>query len=403
MRVLAYVISPVHVIGAVAAARSIHPTAPVRITIAVYWPGVPAEQVEEIAAIVRQMANPLSDVDACMVVTGERADSFERQAEVDPGAARRGLFGDTDFAEIYYAHDVVGRFYQALAMAFPHARRICYGDGLGNVYQRDYHLGLLRDPTDGSEKGEREPRRGWWRNCLASLRRCVRSAEPVRAIPSQFQPDAAALILPVDQSGGFLRDVQLTVVPRATALQLFEHGAAGCTDFIAHIDDLLARHAGRTKYLLLTENNAEGHFLAFDKDVEMYCAVVRDFCAPDSVIILKAHPGESLPRNEAIRASLGGDFEVVEIDPRFKRYPVELAVSLVRECKVICMSYPRLSLKYLYGIDVIQPMDDAFIERWFAPQFWRSYKNAVTLYEKPLERLAGWDGRGVLWAGAPSP
>jgi hypothetical protein len=183
-------------------------------------------------------------------------------------------------------------------------------------------------------------------------------------------------------------------------VQLFERGASGCADFTQYIDSLLARCGTRQKYLLLTENNAEGSFLTFENDVEMYCAVVRESCAPNSVIILKAHPGESLPRNDAIRAGLGGDFEVLEVDPRFKRYPIELAVRLVRECTVICMSYPRLSLKYLYGVDVIQPMDDAFIERWFPRQFWRSYKNAVMLYERPFERLSSWDGRSVLWSGA---
>ncbi len=94
---------------------------------------------------------------------------------------------------------------------------------------------------------------------------------------------------------------------------------------------------------------------------------------------------------------------MVEIDPRFKRYPIELAVRLVRECTVICMSYPRLSLKYLYDIDVIQPMDEAFIERWFPPRFWHSSKNSVALYEKPLERLSVWDGHNVLWSGTSSP
>ncbi len=210
------------------------------------------------------------------------------ELEADADAARRECFGDADFEEIYYAHDVVGRFYQALATAFPRARRICYGDGLGIVYQRDYHLSLLQ------ELGE-EPGSHWWRNCLAWLRHHLGVSAPGRVLESQFRPDAAALILPVDQSGQFLRNVPLTVVPRGTALQLFEFGASSCTSFMEHIDTLLIRHASRQKYLLLTENNAEGSFLTFEDDVQMYCGVARKFCAPNSVIILKAHPGEALP------------------------------------------------------------------------------------------------------------
>ena len=130
---------------------------PARITIVVHWPGAPAEQVEEISTIVRQMTRQLSDVEECVVVAGDAAGLFEGRVEADADAARRELFGDADFEEIYYAHDVVGQFYQALATAFPRARRICYGDGLGIVYQRDYHLSLLQ------ELGE-EPGSHWWGN-----------------------------------------------------------------------------------------------------------------------------------------------------------------------------------------------------------------------------------------------
>ena len=96
---------------------------------------------------------------------------------------------------------------------------------------------------------------------------------------------------------------------------------------------------------------------------------------------------------------LGDLYQVVELKKRFKRYPIELWKELVQTCTVICMSYPALSLKYLYDVDVIQPMDDRFIEKWFPEWTWASYKNASSLYMKPLEMLPTWNGADALWTG----
>lgn len=131
----------------------------------------------------------------------------------------------------------------------------------------------------------------------------------------------------------------------------------------------------------------------------MYCSIIREQCAPGSVIFLKSHPAEMLPRNERIGEKLAGEYKIVELDSKFKRYPIELWKDLVLNSTIICMSYPVLSLKYLYDIDVVQPMDHAFIEKWFPEWTWRSYKNSLSLYMEPLKNLATWDGKSVLWSG----
>ena len=61
---------------------------------------------------------------------------------------------------------------------------------------------------------------------------------------------------------------------------------------------------------------------------------------------------------------------------------------LVRACTPICMSYPTLSIKYLFDVDVIQPTDEAFIEKWYPERFWRSYKNGLSLYRGAAEASA---------------
>ena len=67
------------------------------------------------------------------------------------------------------------------------------------------------------------------------------------------------------------------------------------------------------------------------------------------------------------------------------------------------MAYPTLSLKYLHGIDVIQPMDRAFIKAWYPQKLWDYFDKAHQMMAVPTQRLATWNGAETLWNGAERP
>jgi hypothetical protein len=378
------------------------------LTLAVHWPGGSADQISELHQVVKDMTAGLDSVEACIALPDEILLPLVGRADAEAAARElRSLFAG-DFEEIYYAHDVIGVFYAMLSQSYPEARRICFGDGLGIVYERHYHLSFLGVDTAKSEPASTPGKGSSWQRALRRLLGIARgvagnSAQAASEAPfglGSIPPHEAALILPVDQSGEFLRHVSLKVVPKELALQVLGDVSAQCAALSRHVDDLLHGRGSARKFLLMTENNAEGAFMTFERDVEMYCAIIEQHCAPGSVVYLKSHPGETLPRNEAIRACIGHKYELVEFDRRFKRYPIEFAARLVNECVPICMSYPVLSLKYLFDRDVIQPTDDAFIEQWYPEKYWASYKNALSLYMEPLMSLSSWDGTGLLWSGS---
>ena len=428
IEVVAYLISPIHLIAALGAARALHVGRPIRMTVWVHWPYAEASQVEELLAVVKAMARKMPDVVSVQGITTADLVSVMGRADADVAAAElRKKLGSEKFEEIYYPHDVVGEFFWALGQAYPRARRICFGDGLGIVYERRYYMDISYPRVDENGEpipplAEREPidesrattleaedaptdllTRLWMRLTGKKSRDssnsvgCGRSLVPFATRAPK--PHIAALILPVDHSGSFLRRVELQIVPKKVAVDLVALAADGSDEFRTHVKDILQRCARRLKFLLITENNAEGECISFEREIEMYCSIVRQLAPVGSAVVLKSHPGETLPRNEAITAALTPDYEVFTIDSRFKRYPIELATELVRECRPICMSYPTLSLRYLYGIDVWQPMDAAFIEKWFPKRFWLSFKDSLLLYDEPLKRLSNWDGTTVLWRG----
>jgi hypothetical protein len=402
-RVLVYIISPLHVVSTIAALRSLHGKESPIVTLFVHWPGLSQEIVEEIGELVAEISRPFSFIDSVITMsTDERNGLTDSKDLREIVLALRRRLGQ-GYREIYYAHDIEGGMFNLLCAAFPKAKRICFGDGLGNVYEKHVHLGFLYPDAYASaptRKGKnwslREIFEGF--RGMKLFKKLDHTLHDIET--SHFPPDIATLVLPVDQSGNFLRGVDLIIPEKDLVLDILETCGSSAVELRQYMDDLLQRYHNRQKYILLTDNIAEGDFIEFDAEIEMYCTILKEHCTPESVIFLKSHPGENLPRNEAIKDRLSGVFHVEELNRRFKRYPIELWKPLVAQSKVICLSYPVLSLKYLYGVDVIQPMDDAFVEKWFPEWTWASYKNAITLYMEPLKRLNNWDGKSVLWAGS---
>jgi hypothetical protein len=215
-----------------------------------------------------------------------------------------------------------------------------------------------------------------------------------------FKPDLAVLLLPVDQSGGYLRDLALQVPPRGTALTVLGECRAACVELNDYIAKLLASTDGQRRYILCMQNFAECGTIDFDRDVEMWIDIVRAECEPGSVVLLKTHPAETLPRTAALFERLGGDYRVLQLEPAFRRYPIELWGPLVTASTPISSSMPALSLRYFYDVVCRFPFTDTFIEKWFPQRVWRFYKNGASLFSGPLDRYDSWDGKSLLWPAA---
>jgi hypothetical protein len=410
VKCLVYLISPVHAISAICAVKRLHGDAELSVAAVIHWPGVSDEMVVEIKDTIRNMARGLSVFESFTVVTQDQVDgAFSSLATRELALYLKNETGLDGFDEIYYPHDVVGQLYSYLCSSFPKAKRICYGDALGNVYEKEVHLSYINNlPEDDLRTPVLIKLKHLARRIIDGLRHdrntykndeSTDSIEEV-CVVADCKPNVAALVLPVDQSGNFLEGVELEVCGRELLQKVVESCIDSTENLNRYIDGVLNEHNSKRKLLLLTENLAEGNFMDFDVEIDMWSSIVREAGNPGDIVFIKPHPGEVLARIDAIRKKLEPDFEVVELDAKFKRYPIEIWKSLLLNSTVLCMSYPVLSLKYLYDIDVIQPMDDEFIEKWFPERMWASYKNCRMLYMEPLKRLPEWDGKSMLWSGS---
>jgi hypothetical protein len=396
----ALVISPLHLIGLLSALQAYHGVDGATVEVFVNWPYGAADTISEITAVIREMARPFPEVIAITPISNESVTKIYADHPTLTGRGRRFRedFATSVFEEVYYPHDVAGEIYRLLAAGHPAARRICIGENLGHVFERDVFFSFLPKPAVGSASFLERTRSMVGRR-LRAAKRLMTVAGPDAM--HDYPPDEAALLLPIDQSGKMLRHLPFIVPDRQIALDVVEAAADSCRDLGAYCRDLIAARAPADRcYTLLVQNYADGNFIAFDREIQMWAEVVRKFCAPGALVFVKGHPGENVSRCEPLTAVLGSGFRVVPLEARFRRYPIELWRILVANSTIISASNPALSLKYLYGVDVIQPFSPEFIRQWFPAEFCPLFENGLSLFTGPLSRYADWDGKSVLWAGS---
>src|SRR6185369_7728073 len=167
-------------LSALAALATLHPRRDCRATLLVQLPGASEALQDEIAQVVRILA--------------ERHPFIEKVESIGDGELRRmsdrqlrQRLGES-FAEFYYAHDAVGAIGRRLAGLYAGARKICIGDAFGMIYTPESL------PAPGAS--------------VRTFARKLATALALRRTPRPIAPDVAALVLPVDVSGRGLADVE---------------------------------------------------------------------------------------------------------------------------------------------------------------------------------------------------
>lgn len=331
-------------------------------------PGATRQTLDEIVGVVRELAMGHPCVSG---VYGLLDSELERAG---PGGLLAGAY-----EEFYYAHDSTGTICRKLAAAYPTAKRICIGDAFGMIYPADYVAGYQRSLLGRIRRG------------LGALLR------PNRHMPA-IRPDMAALVLPVDPSGRGLAGIELTCCSRRNFISAIGHchgNASGLREFMA---GLLAEAGENTPSLLLTETYSESGHMSMESETGMYSLIVRKYCVPGSLVLVKPHPLEDPGKTARLATALGADYGLRTMPSRFGRYPIEIWRELLLASKVISTAYPVLSLKYAHDIDVLQPLDEEMIATWFEPSAQAWTRDGLGLYMEPLARLGNWDGASILWS-----
>lgn len=307
------------------------------------------------------------------------------------------------FDELYYPHDSDSGLFNLLYLTLLRVNVISYGDAFGyicsNRIQRDY-----LSPKNIIQKS-RSKIVAFVKTTLFPLRfiftNKIRYQLWKFKISNKYvKPNLLAPIIPLTDSFETIKDITLRITKKniaKTTLDRIINTENKLAQYIHVFEDNLK--ASGKKYLLITENNAEAGIMNFEREIDMYCQLITSFCEPHSLIILKSHPLEYLPRNQNIIKRLSGNYSFMPIDKNFSNYPIELFKSIIINCDIICMTTPSYTLKYLYDKNVINPLSIEFIKTWFPPKSWPIYLESLNIYNHFIETEQTNDFENFIYLG----
>ena len=293
----------------------------------------------------------------------------------------RGKYGLNAFTAVYFAHDISADFIAQSAMqAFPNAVRICFGDALGVVYSNDY----FTDHTYAVGAAEALSRP------MQTIRNLLFRLKRVWTLPSRsrrLNAEHAVLILPCDPGGDFLRGKQLLLVDIASLTEVLNTLSEATS---LSINGKYNTSADRQNaVVILLGSYSESKLTTEGQERDLYTQAARENIAKNQKIVLKPHPASSAEKTLRIQRALSAAY-TVEIED-YDELPAEFIPALAEFDCVISFSYSSVSLKYLYGIDVLHALTDEMIKTYFPVKSWSWMRNSNDLYLEQLIAITGWN------------
>lgn len=291
----------------------------------------------------------------------------------------KNKFGNDAFKAIYYAHDISADFIAQSAMkAFPRADRVCFGDGLGLFYSNDYFTKQTY-PLTRTCAGD-----GWplsaFRNWLFRIKRAWTLPFFDKAT---FGCQYVVPILPSDPGGDYLRGKQVMLVDNASITEVLNMLSEAAGQFVegGHVADR------RNAVVMLLGSYSESKLTTEDQELDLYTHAAQENIAKDQKIVLKPHPASSAEKTMRIQKALATAYTVEIAD--CNELPVEFIPTLVEFKKIISFSYSSVSLRYLYGIDVLHALTDDTIKTYFPVKSWAWMQSSNDLYLEQLTEVSG--------------
>ncbi len=292
----------------------------------------------------------------------------------------RTILGEFSFDEIFLARSDVGFGSALMLNAYPDATRVIYGDSFGLV-GNESELSLL------------------WSWSLKSLithfKAIIRKL--LLGSPVKFSFDAAVLTLPVDYSGCYLQSIPLLVPLRVFALARLKECCDQLPGLIAYCNNLL--EGAHNPCLFLLSTLFQSGLMSIEKEIALYIRIIRHTAPQGSTIIMKPHPRGNMAILAAVVNAVEAEYHVKVIDyPQFLRIPIELWTPLIKECTIVSMySSSSVNLSYLYGKDVVIPLDANTIGEYFYPELVSTAIKDNALNLEAIKNLKTWDGNSPLW------
>jgi hypothetical protein len=332
---------------------------------------VAQSQTSAFAGVVEQMAgllHPFASITRLSDVQleGLLAEASRASVATDIAALLQQVVGIGNVDEVFTVRDWQPCNILALG-AFPAARHICYGDGVGVYLPRGFMAGK---PTVWS----------WSKNLL---RRAISSSSPLLANP---RLDISYLLLP----GAFGMPPSGKVV-RTNVAQLRDlFGRLNPLLDVTTLNDLRNRTASRPLWVLIGSNFSEQGMMTQRAEFSAYRAWIEGLRPqPGTVLLMKSHPRDRTGKRELLEQHLQGLFsEILSADYISSAYlPMETLLldlmPVVGNLQSLTFSTACLGTHFVVGCTTHIGFGDALVRKYIVAN--RRHERCV--HESELRRL----------------
>jgi hypothetical protein len=275
---------------------------------------------------------------------------------------------------IVISRDFCGLGNLLLLNSYPSAKKITYGDSLGLV------------GNFVSEFGESKP-------LLSFLRRVKKIlVNLIKGSGDQIKFNSAILVLPLDWSGTYLKEMPLFVPDKNFVTKIFNK----CTDVLnseekyKNLCDEFKIHGK----LFLLSNLSQSGLCSEENEIRLYEEIIRKSCSLDDCIYIKPHPRAPFRIIEGLICRLSKTNKIYSLShPDLDGYPVELWTFFLKNNLIFPIySTSSINFKYLYDIDVKFSLNQDVISKYIYPTKKNEvYKNHLKIINS-IEKMTGWDG-----------
>jgi hypothetical protein len=340
---------------------------------------VPAELEKPFEEAIRSLAS-VRRWKSVIFISGNEMSRIMRRRYSESALQIASEIGEAYFDEIFIARDFGGAGNALILNAYSDATRITYGDSFGLVGNESEFIPRLSCVLEAAR---------------VHLRALVRRV--LFGSPKKFAFDAAVLTLPIDWSGSYLDNLQLLVPSKEFALNIMKECSDELAGMNAYCNILLG--GAHNPYLFLLSNLSASGVMSVQNEIEMYVKIIRQITPLGATVFVKPHPRVETHILTAVMREIEPDYSIRSIDePEFSRIPIELWTLLIDACRIVAVfSTSCLNLRYFYGNNVVLPLDEKDIARYFFPEFTESIIKGNIMNLESMDNLKEWDAKSILW------
>ncbi len=352
-------------------------------------PGLSYEEMKESGEIIYQMIKPFGWAPPIVLSSGDvetiTGHAFLKGPEYI-NARFRKVIGIDHADEVYFSHNLVGKVTDLCIQAYPNAERITSGEGTGQVYTDEY-LTYLNRMNKKSLKYDVL--------VLINKIKKIVSYPPQTRLGSETQIVA---FLPTDWNGKFSLNKKIIIVPRSIVKEIINTCSKDQTTLLSYCKNMIEQ-SRPPRFILLLSCWSEAGYMQPDTEIAMNIEIIHTNIPRGSTIFIKSHPSSRFPVAEGVTNQIINDYNVHIVPQEFKRYPLELMEILIEQCQVISFSTVILSIRYLFEKEVINPINEGLMKKFFPERTWYIIEDTRQWFSGAIHNLATWDGKSILWSG----